>query len=292
MNTDFRALKKHIAEVVSSSRMWAGVFDENMEWLCDIELSEFEYQQQRNAMSSFKAKAVVSSYTGVPRPAVHHLVGENIGMVDSRGALVPVTAGARFLVVERSDSARVAGRIGFTVASGEGNTPSVLEINGITLIGELELLPCPSNIKAWDKTHFTTFDRVWGSGKDAGIVLDKPRQLADINTATVADGFTEGEHGTAEETVRKILKDSFNCIYKLCGIPQGSYPLAVSDKSTGKKSPNVLIKPSDGTILTELAETMSAAGISLNPYLWFPSDIQPEGLQLTQPTIVFDVLQG
>lgn len=290
--TDWAKLKAHREEVIRSTGQWAAVFDENFDWLTDVDIDTLDFKTQRNAATSFKATAVVKSVDGgLPHPVVGHLIGEGLGEVDSEGALVPVTAGARFLVVERGGGTRVAGRIGFTKASGDGDTPSVIEIAGMSLLGELTLIPSPTAPKSWREATWRTFDRVWGDGADAGIVLTKPRQLAGVTLGKHADLYT-AKSNTAEVVVRALIDEAIESAYTLAGLPKEQYPLRVSARTTGKDSPKILAKPTDASLLATVADVASAAGVTITGEVWFPGEPQPEGLSLTLPTIVFHVLQG
>lgn len=289
--TDWKLLAKHKEEVVKSTGQWAAIFDENFDWLTDVDIDDLDFKNQRNASTSFTAKAIVKSVDGgLPHPVVGHLVGEGLGSVDSDGALVPVTDGARFLVVERAGSTRVAGRIGFTKASGDGDTPSVLEISGMSLVGELSLIPSPASPKSWREATWRTFERTWGDGEDAGLVLVKPRQLAGVIVGK-NDIYT-AKTGTAEVVTRAMIEEAIDATYTTCGLSEAEYPLRVSTRSTGKKSPEIMAKPTDSSLLATIADFASAAGITIVPQVWFPGEPQPDGLTLTLPTIVFHVLQG
>lgn len=288
---DWPTIRNHAAELIESTGQWAAILDEDLNWLCDVELESLDFDTQRNASTSFKAEVVVASTGGgLPHPAIDHLVGDDLGRVNDSGELVPVTEGARFLVVERAGRARVAGRIGFTKAKGPGDAPDTLELSGIDLMGELELIPAPNSPKSWREAAFREFDRVWGDGRDAGLVLSKPRLLAPVTDFEKVVGVTL--IGPADEVIRRILDTSFDAVYQMCGLPRDQYPLAVSQRDTGRHSFEVYLRPSGGKLLADVAETAGAAGVTIVPELWLPGDGQPEGLALTLPTIVYHVLQG
>lgn len=288
---DWLTIRNHAAELIESTGEWAAILDEDLNWLCDVELESLDFDTQRNAATSFKAEVVVASTgDGLPHPAIDHLIGNDLGRVNDSGELVPVTEGARFLVVERAGRARVCGRIGFTKAKGDGNAPDTLELSGIDLIGELELIPAPNSPKSWREATFREFDRVWGDGSDAGLVLSKPRLLANIHNFEKTIGVTL--IGPADDVIRRILATSFEAVYSMCGLKPSQYPLAVSQRDTGRESFEVYLRPSGGKLLADVAETAGAAGVTIVPELWLPGDEQPEGLALTLPTIVYHVLQG
>lgn len=289
--SDWTKIRAHADEVVASTGQWAAILDENGKWLTDVEVETLDFKDQRNAMTSFKATAVVKSVDGgLPHPVVGHLVGEGLGVVGDDGALKPVTDGARFLVVERAGRTRVAGRIGFTKASGDGDTPSVIEISGMNALGELSLLPSPTAPKSWREAKWGTVSRVFGSGTDAGIPLVRARQMAGIilgKNATLHTAKIE----EADVAVRTIISEAIESVYTACGLAKAEYPLRVSTRATGKRSPEVLIEPTDASVLATVADVATAAGVTVRAELWLPGDAQPEGLELTLPTFVFHVLQ-
>lgn len=274
------AHRKHREQVIRDQGEWIGLVDEDGVPLFDLPLPmEFTAPSTHLNPESLSMTLPTRMPSGEQHPVMAQLIADGLGASDTEGRLQPVSGPSRFIVIEHSK--RQVFRVGFARAQGEAGSPSALEIGAVDLLNALDGLPCfsiPGLVKPeWKQ-----------AAGDYGAQFKKPRRLSMLKMAQVADGYSV--EGPAEETMRRLIKESLDALHRVFGITE-DFPYAVSSQSSGKPSPHVIIRPQDRSLLEELTPICQMAGCSLHASLWWPGDPQPPGLELTMPTIVFAVMQ-
>lgn len=250
---------------------------------------EMRMPEATNDPASGMVKLRVQSASGIVHPVIHQLIADGLGKTDDVGRLVPLSEATRFIAIERAGSRRVF-RVDFAVAEGGAGAPSVLAVHGTDMLKTLARFPAMSGPTTWTG-KWTRFTRDWAGPENVGVQFDKPRDLQDIKMVTVADGATE--QGAAEPLIRKIISDSLAATWHAIGREDllADPPVQVDPNPSGRKSKNILIRPTDRSIWEELAPLAAAAGVSISAEMWWPTDAPISGLNLKSPTIVIKVEQ-
>lgn len=279
MPTNWEAHKLHRHQVITDTGQWIGLIDENGEPITDLTtITELNAPETRNQPTSMTCTINLAGHTH--HPAITELIA-NLGTQDPTGRLIPANTNTRMLAIERAGMPRRVFRITHVVATGGMNNPDTLQVHGVDELDVLASLPCPSMPSTW-KTEAITADRDWAQ------MWKKPRRVAAIQMAQVADGFAVS--GPAEQIIRETIRESLFALYRVAGITK-DYPFMVSSYTSGRASPNVLIRPTDGSIWEELAPIAVAAGVRLSVRMWWPGDPPELGLELNLPTWVIRVEQ-
>lgn len=282
--------KKHRDQVIADQGQWLGLLDENATPMMDLPpVMEMRMPEATNDPASGMVKLRVQSASGIVHPVIHQLIADGLGKTDDVGRLVPLSETTRFIAIERAGSRRVF-RVDFAVAEGGAGAPSVLAVHGTDMLKTLARFPAMSGPTTWTG-KWTRFTRDWAGPENVGVQFDKPRDLQDIKMITVADGATE--QGAAEPLIRKIISDSLAATWRAIGREDllADPPVQVDPNPSGRKSKNILIRPTDRSIWEELAPLAAAAGVSISAEMWWPTDAPISGLNLKSPTIVIKVEQ-
>lgn len=282
--------KKHRDQVIADQGQWLGLLDENATPMMDLPpVMEMRMPEATNDTASGMVKLRVQSASGIVHPVIHQLIADGLGKTDDVGRLVPLSEATRFIAIERAGSRRVF-RVDFAVAEGGAGAPSVLAVHGTDMLKTLARFPAMSGPTTWTG-KWTRFTRDWAGPENVGVQFDKPRDLQDIKMVTVADGATE--QGAAEPLIRKIISDSLAATWRAIGREDllADPPVQVDPNPSGRKSKNILIRPTDRSIWEELAPLAAAAGVSISAEMWWPTDAPISGLNLKSPTIVIKVEQ-
>lgn len=250
---------------------------------------EMRMPEATNEPASGMVKLRVQSASGIVHPVIHQLIADGLGKTDDVGRLVPLSEATRFIAIERAGSRRVF-RVEFAVAEGGAGAPSVLAVHGTDMLKTLARFPAMSGPTTWTG-KWTKFTRDWAGPENIGVQFEKPRDLQGIKMVTVADGATE--QGAAEPLIRKIISDSLAATWRAIGQKEliADPPVQVDPNPSGRKSKNILIRPTDRSIWEELAPLAAAAGVSISAAMWWPTDAPISGLNLKSPTIVIKVEQ-
>lgn len=250
---------------------------------------EMRMPEATNDPASGMVKLRVQSASGIVHPVIHQLIADGLGKTDDVGRLVPLSEATRFIAIERAGSRRVF-RVEFAVAEGGAGAPSVLAVHGTDMLKTLARFPAMSGPTTWTG-KWTKFTRDWAGPENIGVQFEKPRDLQDIKMVTVADGATE--QGPAEQLIRKIISDSLAATWRAIGRKDllADPPVQVDPNPSGRKSKNILIRPTDRSIWEEMAPLAAAAGVSISAEMWWPTDAPISGLNLKSPTIVIKVEQ-
>ncbi|MBG9310298.1 hypothetical protein ABMV07_01005 [Corynebacterium belfantii] len=282
--------KKHRDQVIADQGQWLGLLDENATPMMDLPpVMEMRMPEATNDPASGMVKLRVQSASGIVHPVIHQLIADGLGKTDDVGRLVPLSEATRFIAIERAGSRRVF-RVDFAVAEGGAGAPSVLAVHGTDMLKTLARFPAMSGPTTWTG-KWTRFTRDWAGPENVGVQFDKPRDLQDIKMVTVADGATE--QGAAEPLIRKIISDSLAATWRAIGREDllADPPVQVDPNPSGRKSKNILIRPTDRSMWEELAPLAAAAGVSISAEMWWPTDAPISGLNLKSPTIVIKVEQ-
>lgn len=290
MGLDWENHRKHRDQVIADQGQWLGLLDENGIPMMDLPpVMEMRMPEATNDPASGMVKLRVQSASGIVHPVIHQLIADGLGKTDDVGRLVPLSEATRFIAIERA-GIRSVFRVEFAVAEGGAGAPSTLEVHGTDMLKVLSRFPAMSGPTTWTG-KWTKFTRDWAGPEHVGVRFEKPRDLQDIKLATVADGATE--QGPAEGTIRKIISDSFAAAWRAIGQKEllADPPVQVDPNPSGRKSQNILIRPTDRSIWEELAPLAAAAGVGISAAMWWPTDPPIKGLHLKQPTIVVKVEQ-
>lgn len=248
--------RAHIDQVVADEGQWLGVADENGYPIYELAgMGTFP----KSFLTAESAEVTVNVAPG--DRVVDDLVGEQLGVMDAEGRLVPASGPTRLLVWVR-EGERLAATITHTVASG-GLVPSALTIHAVDLLDGLAWWPCPSIPVEWERAEF----KQWVTD-ESGVTYATPRQLARVHLTTKLDGYTVSRR--ARTAVRVLVQDSFDAVNALMGWPD---PHAVVAFDGGEdRTPDVLIRVNDDPVLDTVQETCRQAGLSLRVDLWWPGD--------------------
>lgn len=249
--------RRHIDQVVNDEGQWIGLADENgypfMDLPMPVSISAAELK-----LSSATAELVAPVTPG--DALMTELADGELGTQDSEGRLKANPGPARFLVVCRPN-ARLYYKITHVVLEGT-SAPSTMTIHGEDLLSDLAFWPAPSIPVAWTESSFQT----WLSDA-SGIDYTTPRDLALIEMATAADGYTL--RGPARDIIRTIIQDSFDAANTLMGWE----PHAVVDHSDDPiPSPERLIRVTDDYILDTVSDPAVDSGVSIQVDMWWPGD--------------------
>lgn len=267
---------------------WIGIADENLEPLfhCPLPVS-FNAPRTRGAPVSGSALFPVLDDSGVVHDLADELISDAWGAVDNQGELVPHAGPTRYLIVERPNTRRRAFQITHSKLSGEGPLPSLIEVHGEGLLSKLNRTPLfsgPTTISG----EFTRFTRDWVGEETEGTVFKRPRDLQDIQMATVADGSTLT--GPAEQVIRRAIEIGVEAKFRAIGKPQ---TILVSTVGSGLESPPLAFTMSDGYLWDSLGALALQAGVVVDVFVWWPGDPQVPGVPtLTEQRIIVTVEQG
>ena len=175
-----------------------------------------------------------------------------------------------------------------TVARGDADAPATLTIHGVGLTKLLSRFPAMSAPTTW-QTSFRRFERDWVGPENTKVAFSRPRELAGMKMVTVADGATLD--GPAEATIRRLIAESLAAAFRVAGITK-DLPIQVATTPTGRPSPRILLRPTDGPLLEEIAQPAAAAGVIITARMWWPGDPPVTGLVLSLPTVVVAVEQA
>ena len=283
----FTAHRQHRAQVIDDLGQWLGLLDSDGAHLIDLPPPiSMVAPEARNAPSSLELTIPVKSPQGVVHPAVRELVADNLGKTTSDGTLTPVTNRTRFIAIERAGVRRVFWIV-YVVAKGVGAEPATLTIHGVDLLKLLSRFPAISAPTTWDG-DFTTFTRDWAGPENTAVTFAKPRDLAPMKMVNTADGATL--EGAAEGVIRRVIKESLQAAFIAAGKRQ-EHPIQVLPLRSGRPSPKILFRPSDGPLWEEIAGPAAAAGVQITASMWWPGDPQPLGLDPLLPTVIVKVQQ-
>lgn len=284
---DWDSHRAHREAIAAERGVWMGLVDQDGIPLMDLP-PMVDYTAPATRLSPESARFVmkIRSPRGIVHPMVNHLAGRGIGRVDAEGRLELVADQTRFIMVERHGQRRDY-RVSHTILDGPSPTaPSTAEVHAADTLSWLETLPAPSAPTTWTGA-WTRFTRDWAGPEDTAMTFTKPRDLQDIKMVTVADGATI--EGPAEETLRRLYSESIDATFRAVGIDD--LPVQVNPTPSGRPSPHVLIRPTDGALWEETSTIALAAGVRIAADMWWPGDPIPEGLELTKPTIVITIEQ-
>ena len=244
--------------------------------------------EARNDPGSLELTVLCRSNRGIIHPVVTELVAEQLGVLSPEGKLVPVADRTRFVAIEREGVPRRVFWATHTVARGDADAPVTLTIHGVGLTKLLSRFPAMSAATTW-RSLFKRFERDWVGPENTKVVFSRPRELAGMKMVTVADGATLD--GPAEATIRRLIAESLAATFRVAGIAE-DLPIQVVTTPTGRPSPRILLRPTDGPLLEEIAQPAAAAGVIITARMWWPGDPPIAGLALSLPTVVVAVEQA
>lgn len=288
VNLDWATHRLHRRQVADDLGMWVGLLDENgVPMLEAPPVVSLSAPEVRGVPGELMAEFSVQSPRGHVHPMVDDLIADGLGRVDAQGQLDVVSDATRFISIELPAEVRRTYRVTHCVASGLGDAPSRLVVHGVDMLKLLDLVPAISAPLSW-VGEWTTFTRDWAGPENTGITFDKPRDLAGMQMVTVADGATV--EGPAEDTIRRVVTESLAAAFRVAGVATDP-PIVVDPAGSGVPSPHVLIRPTDGPLLSEIMPVALAAGVVISARMWWPGDDPVPGLVMASPTVVVEIRQ-
>lgn len=259
MALTFPQWRAHIDQVVADEGQWIGVLDQHGEPLFELGgVVSHSFPETRLAADDVEVTLSVAANPRVMRD----LVGDDFTALDGEGHLVPTGGVARCVCIVRPGGRQVA-QVAYATLSGAG-APSTLTLHATGLLGMLDQWPCPSAPGLWSAARFTSW-----STDASGVDYARARDLAQIKMATVADGYTL--KGKALTVVRNLIQDSLDVVDTLHGWV-GDRTAVVEVPAVADASREVLIRPTDDSVLATISDTCRTAGVDLDVRLWWPGD--------------------
>lgn len=285
---DVTQFRRHRIAVAQDVGMWLGLFDENGEFLCQLPPpTRLVAPEKKNEPGELEMEIPVNTRVAV-HTAVSHLVADGLGRTDSEGALVPITDGARLVVVETpgdGDNTRRVFKVTHVKAEGAADAPGVLTIYGLGLLDfALGGFPCPSDPAGW-QSHYRSFER------DEAVVFGQPRMLTPVRFATQADGVAV--RGAADRVIVEVIDRSLKAAFRVAGTT-GDAPVRVRRLQPSPHSPQVTVLPDDNSILSCVGPVAALAGVQIRCDLWLPGDPAVDvvgGGVMRVPTAIVSVRQ-
>lgn len=286
---DWTAHRKHREQAIADTGQWVGLLDADGSPLMDLPpVASMVAPETRNDPGSLELTVLCRSSRGIIHPAVTELVAKQLGVLSPEGKLVPVADQTRFVAIERAGVPRRVYWVTHTVARGDADAPATLTIHGVGLTKLLSRFPAMSAPTTWQQS-FKRFERDWVGPENTKFTFSQPRELAGMKLVTVADGATLD--GPAEATIRRLITESLAAAFRVAGIIK-NLPIQVAATPTGRPSPRILLRPTDGPLLEEIAQPAAAAGVIITARMWWPGDPPVTGLALSLPTVVVAVEQA
>lgn len=286
---DWTTHRKHREQIIADTGQWVGLLDADGNPLMDLPpVVSMVAPEARNDPGSLELTVLCRSTRGIIHPVVTELVAEQLGVLSPEGKLVPVADRTRFVAIEREGVPRRVFWATHTVARGDAEAPATLTIHGVGLTKLLSRFPAMSAPTTW-RSLFKRFERDWVGQENTKVTFSRPRELAGMKMVTVADGATLD--GPAEATIRRLIAESLDAAFRVAGITK-DLPIQVATTPTGRPSPRILLRPTDGPLLEEIAQPAAAAGVIITARMWWPGDPQATGLTLALPTVVVTVEQS
>lgn len=252
--------RKHIDHVVHDEGRWVGLCDgwgkPIMRMPPHISLTAPESRFAPGALEL----TVRTMTDGVVSPVVDHMVAEGLGVFDETGKLVVKDNIVDMIVVVRPGMRR--GYVtSYPTAQGGATAPTTLKIQGTDLLDRLQVWPCPSVPQSWLPNQ-----ELW-----TGDVVEytHPRELATMEMATTADGYTMS--GPAEATIKTLIQDSLDAVNLQNGWTDTPH-LVVDMTPTGIESPPVTIRVDDQMISDTVFPWAQMSGVNIRVDLWWPGD--------------------
>lgn len=285
---DWETHRLHRLQKIKDEGVWIGLLNEDGIPICDMPpATAMNAPATRLEPGSFTMTVPLVGKNGTTHRVADELIADGIS-TDSTGALVPDLRSTRFIAFEREGETRDSRRtfkVGFPKSDGSTRFgPETMTLDGMSELDLLGGLIAPSDPDTWDNVWILS-DRDWAGP------WSKERWISDIKTAAVATGFTLA--GPAESTIRELISRSLAACYRIDGITSVElHPIRVSPLGTGLASPNVVLRPSDDTILNTVVNHAAAAGVRISAHMWMPGDTWQHGIpNLSLPTVVVFVEQ-
>ena len=260
MALTFEDYRKHIDQVVADSGQWLGILDENGWPILDLP-PVVSLTASETRLSAESVDCVIPLSGGAGRAVAEELLAQDITDVDSSGQLIQGDTPARFLCAVRPGERRT-----YFLANPQAEgvaTPSQATLSGVELLDGLAAWPCPSIPSLWKQRNFST----WTTDA-SGQTYKTPRELAQIEVANKADGYTE--KGKARTVIRELIQDSLDAVNDIMG---WNDPHMVVDFGGGvDTSKTVVIRTDDSSIWDTVAEPAKNAGVGIQVDLWWPGD--------------------
>ena len=286
---DWTAHRKHREQAIADTGQWVGLLDADGSPLMDLPpVVSMVAPETRNDPGSLELTVLCRSSRGIIHPAVTELIAKQLGVLSPEGKLVPVADRTRFVAIERAGVPRRVYWVTHTVARGDADAPAALTIHGVGLTKLLSRFPAISAPTTWQQS-FKRFERDWVGPENTKATFSQPREFAGMKLVTVADGATLD--GPAETTIRRLVAESLAAAFRVAGITK-DLPIQVATTPTGRPSPRILLRPTDGPLLEEIAQPAAAAGVIITTQMWWPGDPPVTGLALSLPTVVVAVEQA
>lgn len=254
--------RRHIDQIITDEGQWVGLCDGWGNPIMRVPpILSLTAPEARLSAASLSLEVSVDGGAHVPvHPLVGEMVADGLGVFDEAGRLVVKDQIVDMVVVARAGRRR--GYVtSFPTVIGGSEAPSKLLIQGADLLDRLAVWPCPSVPQSWLPS--------WMLWTGDVVEYSRPRGIAEIEMAVVADGYTLS--GPAEETIRTLVQDSLDAVNTAMGW-EGSPHLVVDMAPTGRVSPEVRIRVQDAPVLDTIVPPAQMAGVNVIVDLWWPGD--------------------
>ena len=259
---DFPEWQKHVNQVVADTGEWIGLANADGVPVCDFPAAEsVEAPRTRLAVADHQVVIPARGRIAPTNGIVERLLAPNIGVFDESGYLAPATGG-NYLVVIARPGIRLAFDAVFATGEGPSDAPERLTVGGVSLTDLLDAHPCPSIPHTWEGGEFTEWR------EDAGGPYRKPRQLAPVELATRADGYTVT--GPAVRVIRDLCQDSFDAVNALKGWADPH--LVVDYGVVSASGERITIQVQDDPLWSTILAPAESAGVNVWVELWWPGD--------------------
>lgn len=276
--------RKHRQQVIETHGRWVGLCDENCEPLMDFPpVVSMTAPESRLNLEDFEAVTTTRTSSG----EIHPIVDELIASPKAVGMQQVDTGPSRWVVVE-TEGKRLAYKVVNPTLTLYDQEPVTLHIRASDALSRLQFFPGMSWPGTW-KPVWRTFTRDWVGPERAAVMFKQPRELADMKMATAADGWVLS--GPAEATIRKFITECLNAAFRIAQVPSSDRYIQVDPNASGVKSPDLLMRPQDGTLWEEIEQVCLMSGVVVSTSLWWPGDTPVRGLSLSKPTLVVKVEQ-
>lgn len=261
MATDWNSVQTSVKQVIRDRGQWIGLLNEDWEPIAELEPTLFQETDTRLAAPEVSLTLPGRDSGSRVSLAVDELVAEDLGVFDERGYFRAKNDVARSICVAR-EGYRQAFFIPYLDAEGQ-RAPESLTVEAAGLLSLLEAWPCPSIPESWRGQWSTETG-------DAGVEkYDRERELSLVEMATRADGYTV--NGPAEPTIQNLIQDSLDAVNSHMGWTADPH-MVVDMASTGRTSPEVMIRVEDDLVLPTVDESARLAGVNISVDLWWPGD--------------------
>ena len=287
--TDFVSWNRTVDWIINTQGRWYGIGTGDGEPIMTLPepLEPSSAPKVWMSMQDIKVTIPTQGEHG-PHATVDRLITQHLTRVDG-GLFVPATdEELTLMVADRGRNGTVVRRAG-VISHAVGHDPDdagmpvSMTIHAADLMEVWHTWPCPSFPLSWWMTTMREY-----TTDESGVAYTTPRQLALVEMATTADGYTK--YGPAETVIRELIQQSLDAVASTTTDPDGTLwvdnPFHVVDLApTGNPSKGIYIEVRDGTLWETISPQAQNAGVLLGYRVWWPGDPPVRSWQLANSTM-------